>query len=100
MTDDDFGLEIFQDISRSTVTLSDEAAERVEQAREALLTVLGMMTCHVPEEPTEDDIVGLTRLAASALRFRNVIRSCFYEGDLPEGYNAEQGQYVEPETVH
>ena len=100
MTDHDFGMEIFQDINRSTLTLSDEAADRVEQARDGLLTVLGMMTAHVPEEPTEEDIVGLTRLAASALRFRNVIRSCFYEGQLPEGYNAEQGQYVDPETVH
>ena len=69
-----YDFELYQDLNRSTITLDEEATERVEQARDALLSVLGMMSAHIPEKPTEDDILGPTRLAASAVRIRNVIR--------------------------
>ena len=93
----------WHDLNRSTLTLDDEAAERVEQAREGLLTAIGMMTDGVPTQPTAEDIVGLTRLAASCVRFRNVIRAEFIKHDpdleLPEGFNYEEGHY-DPDTVH
>lgn len=99
-----YDFELYQDLFRSAQTLDGEGAERVETARDGLLTVLGMMSAHVPENPTPDDIVGLTRLAASAVRFRNVIRAEFIKHDpdlkLPEGYDYEQGHYIDEETVH
>lgn len=99
-----YDFELYQDMNRSTLTLDDEAAERVEQARDGLLMVLGMMSAHIPEKPTEDDILKLTRLAATAVRYRNVVRAEFIKHDpdlmLPEGYDYEQGQYVDDETVH
>ena len=99
-----YDFELYQDLFRSTVTLDEDAAERVEGARDGLLLALGMMSAHIPANPTPEDIVGLTRLAASAVRFRNVIRAEFIKHDpdlkLPEGYDYEQGQYVEPDTVH
>ena len=91
------------DLNRSTMTLDDEAAERVDKARDGLLTVLGMLSAGIPKEPTTDDIVGLTRLAASALRFRNVVRGEFIKsengGQLPDGYNDKEGHF-DPDTVH
>lgn len=95
--------EIHHDLNRSTLTLDDDAAERVNQARDGLLMAIGMMTAGIPNKPTAEDVVGLTRLAASCVRFRNVIRAEFIKHDptaeLPEGFNDEEGHYA-PDTVH
>jgi hypothetical protein len=100
---DDYAFEMNHDLNRSTMTLDDEAAERVEAAREGLLTAVGMMTAGIPKDPSPEDIVGLTRLAASCVRFRNVIRAEFIKHDpdleLPEGFNEAEGHY-DPDTVH
>lgn len=100
--DYDPAFELTQDMERSAMLLSDEARERVEQAREGLLFVLGSMSSHVPQEPTEEDIVTLTRLVATAVRFRNVIRAEFLKDmgyELPSEYDEDQGP-LDLETVH
>ena len=94
---DDQLFEMNHDLNRSTMTLDDESTDLVNNARDGLLTALGMMTSGIPKEPTEEDIVQLTRLVATCVRFRNIIRAQFIKHDpdseLPEGFNEAEGHY-------
>lgn len=96
MTDEHL-FEMNHDLNRSTMTLDDEATDRVNKARDGLLTALGIMTAGIPKDPTTEDIVALTRLAASCVRFRNVVRAEFLKsengGELPEGYDYKEGHF-------
>ena len=57
----------------------------MEKARSGLLYTLGILTATAPpEEMSEGDVELLQKWLASALMFRNAIRSCFDDIDVPE----------------
>ena len=74
------------DLERGTQCLSDEAADRVLKARGALLHVIGILTGHVPPEPSTEYTESVWKACKSAMLFRNVIRAEFLKAeghDLP-----------------
>jgi hypothetical protein len=87
----DYADELYRDMNRSAQLLPDEHQEIVDNARALLEDVLGRMSSHVPKEPSESDILHLTRLVATAVKARNTIRYCFLKSD---GYEMPE------ETVH
>lgn len=90
--------ELLLDLERGTQALTEEATDRVEQAREGFLQVVGLLTCHVPAEPSMEHTEGVWKLCKSAMMFRNIVRAEFMRADgytLPEFYEeAQEG------TVH
>lgn len=87
----DHAEELYLDLNRSAALLPVEDQQIIEKARHTLEESLGLLSSHVPKEPTADDIVHLTRLVATALMARNTIRECFLK---------DMGYEVDDETVH
>ena len=96
--DTDHLFEITMDLDRSAQLLEKEAADRVQEARDALLKTLGMLTSHVPEEPSMEHTEYVWKMCKSAMLFRNIVRAEFYRADgceLPDEFkDAREG------TVH
>ena len=87
----DHAEELYLDLHRSAALLPEADQETIKKARRTLEESLGLLSSHVPKEPTGDDIVHLTRLVATALLARNTIRECFLR---------DMGYEMPEETVH
>lgn len=85
-----YGFEIHHDLNRSAKLLSEEDQQIVKKARDALWDALGIITCvKPPTELTDDDWEKLSSWLHHALYFRNVIRSCFDDIEVPEASDAD-----------
>lgn len=94
----DHAFELDMDLHRGTQLLDGDAAERVQQAREALLECVGMMTSEVPDAPSLDHVEHVWKLCKAAVAFRNCVRAEFIKADpdldFPDDLKLKE------ETVH
>ena len=81
-----FGDDMAEDLrTRSTLALEDEDRKVIEQAREELHTLLGILTCDNPPSAEylrvsdRGELEMLVDLLSHALRLRNVVRRKFAE---------------------
>lgn len=96
--DADHLYEIQMDLDRGTQALDEESADRVREAREGLLQTMGLLTYHVPPEPSMEHTEHVWKMCKAAVLFRNIVRAEFYRADgyeVPDAFkDAREG------TVH
>lgn len=71
----EFDVELWDDLARKDIDhLDDEARQDVEEAVASILYYMGLATCTVATEPSDDDYRRLRECCAQAWAARNVIR--------------------------
>lgn len=91
------GDEMHHDLMRGTQAMEPEMADYVEQAREQLLCLLGLITSCVPPSPTDAHAEHAHTAAKTAVVLRNIIRSQFLKSEgkeIPAAFDRLEG------TVH
>ena len=91
------GDEMHHDLMRGTQALPTEMANYIQEAREQLLCLMGLITASVPPEPSDAHAEHVHTLARSGVLLRNIIRSQFLkseEKEIPAAFGRLEG------TVH